>query len=255
MRNSAGAYYNTANGYTALYNLTNGTGNTAVGMYAGYNVTTENYNAALGYSAGDNYGITQGTFVGAFAYPNAAGYTNIGGFGYNARPTASNMIRVGNTTVTSINGAVAFTVVSDGRFKTHVAEDVYGLDFIMKLRPVTYNYDVKGMDRFIEGGERKDHDGKVIPYTAQELASIKQKEQVKYTGFIAQEVEAVADSVGYDFSGVDKPDNDKDPYGLRYSDFVVPLVKAVQEQQKMIDDLKKKIELQQKEIENLKGNR
>ena len=35
--------------------------------------------------------------------------------------------------------------------------------------------------------------------------------------------------MGYDFSGVDAPKNDKDIYGLRYSEFVVPLVKAVQE--------------------------
>ena len=47
---------------------------------------------------------------------------------------------------------------------------------------------------------------------------------------------------GYDFSGVKKPQNDKDHYGIAYSQFVVPLVKAMQEQQKMIDDLKKQLE-------------
>ncbi|MBO73919.1 MAG: hypothetical protein CMD33_01450 [Flavobacteriales bacterium] len=36
-------------------------------------------------------------------------------------------------------------------------------------------------------------------------------------------------------SGVDAPQNDKDVYGIRYSDFVVPLVKAIQQQQEMID--------------------
>jgi hypothetical protein len=49
------------------------------------------------------------------------------------------------------------------------------------------------------------------------------------TGFIAQEVEAAAKNIGFDFSGVDAPDNEKDMYGLRYDEFVVPLVKAVQE--------------------------
>jgi len=33
---------------------------------------------------------------------------------------------------------------------------------------------------------------------------------------------------------VDAPKNDKDSYGLRYSEFVVPLVKAMQEQQTLI---------------------
>ena len=51
--------------------------------------------------------------------------------------------------------------------------------------------------------------------------------------------------LGYDFSGVDAPKNDKDLYGLRYSDFVIPLVKAVQElsaQNKELKDRLDKIE-------------
>jgi hypothetical protein len=67
-----------------------------------------------------------------------------------------------------------------------------------------------------------------------------------YTGFLAQEVEAAAQSIGYEFSGVDAPKNENDFYGFRYSEFVVPLVKAVQEQQKMIDELKKEIEVLKK---------
>ena len=69
------------------------------------------------------------------------------------------------------------------------------------------------------------------------------KKNELYTGFVAQEVEQAAKELGFDFSGVDKPkDATKQTYALRYSDFVVPLVKAVQEQQKMIEELKKEIE-------------
>ena len=46
---------------------------------------------------------------------------------------------------------------------------------------------------------------------------------------MAQEVEDAASELGYEFSGVDAPKNEGDRYGLRYSQFVVPLVKAVQE--------------------------
>ena len=46
---------------------------------------------------------------------------------------------------------------------------------------------------------------------------------------MAQEVEQAAKELGYEFNGVDAPKNEKDYYGLRYSQFVVPLVKAVQE--------------------------
>ncbi|MEM7038660.1 MAG: hypothetical protein AAF570_16865, partial [Bacteroidota bacterium] len=42
---------------------------------------------------------------------------------------------------------------------------------------------------------------------------------------------------GFDFSGVDAPKNEKDHYGLRYSEFVVPLVQGMQEQQAEIERL------------------
>ena len=73
-----------------------------------------------------------------------------------------------------------------------------------------------------------------------------EKENNRYSGFIAQDVEKSARELGYKFSGVDVPKNDNDFYGLRYAEFVVPLVKAVQEQQDIIETQNKKInELQQ----------
>ena len=71
--------------------------------------------------------------------------------------------------------------------------------------------------------------------------SIAEKEQMIFSGFIAQEVEQAAKETAYDFSGIDKPADQTGFYGLRYGDFVVPLVKAMQEQQQMISDLQKKI--------------
>ncbi|MFT5054393.1 MAG: hypothetical protein ACI97X_001419, partial [Oceanospirillaceae bacterium] len=55
---------------------------------------------------------------------------------------------------------------------------------------------------------------------------------------------AAATAVGYDFHGVDKPKNETSHYGLRYAEFVVPMVKAMQEQQEMM-------EAQQKQIDQL----
>lgn len=77
------------------------------------------------------------------------------------------------------------------------------------------------------------------------------------TGFIAQEVEIAAKEIGFDFSGVDAPKNENDFYGLRYAEFVVPLVKAVQEQQEIIDNQNAKILLLEerlKAIEEKLGN-
>ncbi len=51
-------------------------------------------------------------------------------------------------------------------------------------------------------------------------------------------MEQAAREVGYDFSGVDAPKNSQDYYGLRYAEFVVPLVKGMQEQQQEIELLR-----------------
>jgi chromosome condensin MukBEF complex kleisin-like MukF subunit len=94
----------------------------------------------------------------------------------------------------------------------------------------------------------------------QSKKGIDQNGKTIFSGFVAQEVERAAKDAGYDFSGVDKPKNENDMYGLRYSEFVVPLVKAVQEQQQMINDLKKINSIQnglnedlQKRIEKLES--
>jgi hypothetical protein len=63
------------------------------------------------------------------------------------------------------------------------------------------------------------------------------KQQEVQSGFIAQEVEQAANEVGYNFHGVDKPKNSTSHYGLRYAEFVVPMVKAIQEQQEQINAL------------------
>ena len=81
--------------------------------------------------------------------------------------------------------------------------------------------------------------------------SIAKKEKMIFSGFIAQEVESAAKQSGYDFSGVDAPKNENDFYGLRYGDFVVPLVKTVQEQQSIITDLQKKVQLLDEQVKLL----
>ena len=53
---------------------------------------------------------------------------------------------------------------------------------------------------------------------------------------------------GYEFDGVVVPKTATETYGLSYTQFVVPLVKALQEQQIMIEELKKANELMMKKI-------
>lgn len=72
--------------------------------------------------------------------------------------------------------------------------------------------------------------------------ALREKENLVYTGFVAQDVEATAKKLGFNFSGVDVPKNEGGVYGLRYAEFVVPLVKAVQEQQVIIEKLRKQVQ-------------
>lgn len=263
---------NTANGYQALHSNTSGNSNTANGFATMSANTTGNFNTACGtgalelnISGGHNTAIGTSsllnnetgvdntaigslslknnqnghcnTAVGAFAYYDGSftDWDNSTALGYYATITGSNQVRIGNMDVTSIGGYSGWTILSDMRFNKEVKENVSGLAFILKLRPVTYHLDLHTIAYF-------NH----IPDSLRLKNAEALKENILQTGFIAQEVEVAANELGFDFSGIDKPQNENDFYGLRYAEFVVPLVKAVQEQQLMIES-------QQKQIDELKS--
>lgn len=251
---STAADQNTAIGSSALLYNQSGYGNVGVGNYSLQWNSGGSYNAAIGIGAGDGTDEPSNcTFLGSNT--SASGYlTNTTVIGSYAYATASNSVRIGNNSVTSIGGQVNWTAFSDGRFKQNVQENVPGLAFITKLRPVTYNLNVEGIDKFYRDNNRGKGDLKYKRHTADDEAN-KQKSKIQYTGFLAQEVEVAAKELKYDFSGVDVPKNNKDYYGLRYAEFVVPLVKAVQELSKENEELKakaSKIDNLQKQIDELK---
>lgn len=215
---------NTAIGRGALQQNTTGGLNTAIGAGALLNNQTGSYNTALGYGSGDNVGS----------------YSNSSAFGYAATISASYQVRIGSTTQgnndpTSIGGKVDWSTLSDGRVKKNIKENVPGLIFINKLKPITYNLDNVAINEILQPPAIKDKNGNNIKPSADELSAGKANAAIIYTGFVAQDVEKVARSLNYDFSGVDAAKNDKDLYGLRYAEFVVPLAKAVQELSKMND--------------------
>jgi hypothetical protein len=275
---------NTANGFQALSTNTIGGSNTAIGSYAlmgngiggantafGYRAlqgnSNGNYNIAIGYQTME-YSVTgsNNTAVGTFALTNniiGSGNTAIGAnadiastitinnstvIGNGAFVFASNKVRIGNSAVTVIEGQVPFTTPSDGRYKFNVQEDVKGLDFILHLRPVTYQFDTKRFD----AQQILKNNNKISPaiYTA-ELAYY-EATQIRRSGFIAQEVEQAANASGYDFSGIIKPKTQLDYYSLSYDAFIVPLVKAVQEQEQIIASQNKKIANLQRQIDEIK---
>ena len=248
---------NTANGYSALPANTTGYNNTASGTFAMRNNTTGYGNTALGRSA-LSY-VTTGNYntcVGYADYPLTDGIFNYTGIGYltGSSASSSNMVELGNSDVTVIRGAVNFSTYSDERIKNNIKNNVPGLSFINLLKPVTYKIDLDKEAAIVYSGKQKE-EGKTDYAGKNDLAK-----QLK-TGFLAQEVEAAAKKLNYDFSGVVRPQNEHDLYSLRYSEFVVPLVKAVQELSRQNDSLKSAAGKQQqvnddlqKQIDDLKAS-
>ena len=227
---------NTALGDKALQGNVNSNHNVAVGREAILFGASGDFNAALGYRA--LYGTiinASNTGLGSFSSVSATTTVNSTAVGANAIANTSNKVRLGSATVTKVEGPVAYTV-SDGRFKTDVREDdVKGLDFIEKLRPVVYHFDTRA---FTEHLTQDMPDSLRQHYLAEDFAP---STAIRQSGFIAQEVEAAAKAAGYDFNGVSAPTHDGDNYSLAYGQFVVPLVKAVQEQQAQIAELKAQV--------------
>jgi len=102
---------------------------------------------------------------------------------------------------------------SDQRLKTDVSVSTLGLNFINDLNPVSY--------KFIEGG-KEIVDGDLVSIPGSRT----------HYGLIAQEVKEVLDASGVsDFAGWVKMDMSVEDsmQGLRYDQFIAPLIKAVQE--------------------------
>lgn len=208
---------NTFLGAQAGQNTTSGP-NTFLGEKSGQLNTTGTQNLFAGNFSGDtNLTGAQNTILGYSADVSADGFLNATAIGYNTVVNASNKVRIGNATVTVIEGQVAFTAASDRRLKKDIQDLNSGLDFIQKLRPVSYH--MKNLS----------------------------DERINW-GFIAQEVEEL---VGNENAILTVGGDEDRTLGLRYTDFVAPLVKAIQEQQKEIEDLKDQLLKSEKQVEAL----
>lgn len=236
---------NTATGNSALYNNTTGADNTATGFWALYFNTTGEGNTANGdwallYNATGNNNTAMGHDAGPGQISDGL-LNNTTALGYAATPTASNQVRIGNASVTSIGGYAAWSNLSDGRFKKEIEEDIPGLEFITRLRPVSYDLDRAKINSFLGKEQLKDNDSK----------QTSPQDYPREVGFVAQEVEALLKENSYTRIGIETPQNDSDHYRIRYSEFVVPLVKGMQEQQEMLQEQQRLIEVLQQQNETL----
>ena len=191
---------NTAVGSDALNSNTTGSGNTANGQNALQNNTTGSGNTASGQNA--LFGNTTGSGNTAINPLNGGGnYTPV------FNPTTENSrFCMGSTGVTNAYIQVAWTVVSDARDKTNFAPVPHGLEFVKALQPTAYQFRTARDSEETNGG-------------------------VRY-GFKAQDV---LELEGANPVIVDNEDADK----LRMIDtaLIPVLVKAIQEQQALIESL------------------
>ncbi|SOE21761.1 Chaperone of endosialidase [Spirosomataceae bacterium TFI 002] len=197
---------NTAIGASALSKSISD-GNTAIGWLALNTDSLGAFNTAVGSFTGEN--LTFGdlnSFLGYNAGTTKDSLSNSTAVGANAKVNASNKVRIGDANISVIEGQVAWSNPSDRRLKESIVyTSRLGLDFVNGLKTVSYNY-------------------------------IADKNKVRYDGFIAQDVEKLMEDLNIPFSGLKKSDNGM--FSLAYSDFVMPLVNAIQEQQKEIEALK-----------------
>lgn len=134
------------------------------------------------------------------------------GSGNTVRPSITSGLDLGSSSFrwSTIYAANALNT-SDARAKENVQNCELGLEFIKSLRPVSYSW---------KSGVLANSDTMTKRY-----------------GFIAQEVEQIAPAGCI----VDKGKSSDDMMGIAYNEIIAPLVKAVQEQQAQIEELKSQL--------------
>jgi hypothetical protein len=130
--NNTGVKNTVVGGYALDASNANG-GNTAVGYWA-LTACTNADSTAIGYEAGKaNTSGSQNIFIGT-----SAGLTGHPGGNIT---TASNEICLGNSTITTANIQVDWSIASDERDKADKTNFTGGLDWVNAMQPITYYWD------------------------------------------------------------------------------------------------------------------
>ena len=146
--------------------------------------------------------------------------------------TGDDSIVLGNNSIANAYIKVDWTVTSDERDKTDFTALDLGLDFVKAMKPYTFKWDQRS-----DYGDSDADDYKVTDQTPD---GTHKKDQLD-VGFKAQDIEALEKAAGYKIDDktnlVASLTQDETQYGLKYSKFVPILVKAIQEQNALIEAL------------------
>ena len=233
--------FSTAIGSYSLDANTTGSHNTAVGNFALSDNVTGEHNTAVGamalrYSTGNN-----NTAIGYSALSNNTAYSYCTGLGYNAQVTGDRQVQLGGASDT-VYAQKAVVTRSDERDKIDITDSDLGLNFILKLKPRRYKMNPReAYFQTIENTEMTSENIVTNDYTAPNDGS-KARKRPHY-GLVAQEVKQAMNELDIDFAGYldSKVDGGEDVLSLGYTEFIAPMIKAIQQQQEMIETLKKEI--------------
>ena len=156
------------------------------------------------------------------------------------------------------NGAV--TVTSDRTKKANITPSILGLDFINKLTPVSYTMitgskvweELPPTIQILEEEEEYDNGYLIKEAKYKEIPNPQTPEIIEilpgkrtHYGLIAQDVKVVLDEMGLsttDFAGYMAADPiEHTDLGLRYEEFISPIVKAIQELSSKVNRLEAEI--------------
>jgi hypothetical protein len=150
---------NTAVGYQAGYSTTTGQYNTVLGQGAGYTSTGGNYNTYVGREAGNLTTGSNNQFIGNGAgrsVTTGSGNSIIGNYsgnqgGLDIRTSSNNVVLSdGDGSIAArwasgggwyqLNNSASWSTTSDARIKENVTSITNGLDVILALNPVEFDY-------------------------------------------------------------------------------------------------------------------
>ena len=206
-------FLNTVLGSGAGQANTTGSSNTAVGNSSLSSNTTGGNNVAIGQNAGlANTTGNNKTFVGNQANASANNLTNSTALGNGASVATANTIVLGNSSIITLRCNATLSNLSDKRDKKDITPLEAGINFIEKLQPVNFKWNMR------DGG----------------------KIDIPETGFIAQDLQQVQKETNTVIPNL-VDDRDSEKIYASYGTLLPVMVKAIQDLNNKIKDLEKKV--------------
>ena len=243
MNSALTAGYSTIIGADAAVSGTDYQKSTAVGASA-MRKGTHISSVAVGFWSAPNISSEECVFIG-----DSAGYRDVQGnvlsgkisnsiaIGFNARVNGNNEIQIGKQGQT-LYAPTTVNIRSDGRDKTDIKPMQNGLEFVMKLKPVTGYYDRRDayVDELFKDLPEEERAEKLRKWWAKPKKDGSHKEDRLRHWFIAQDIAALEAEYGQ----LPMVNLKNDTYTIEYETFIPVLTKAIQELTEKVEALERK---------------